>query len=610
MESRLRQGGDAVMTLEPLFFSIGLVLVVSYRFFQPIWDVGTGLLALGLLTALAYLSGYTARRRSDRPGVGRAVLITVVASQPLLLVLWALDLPVSRIALAFELALLFVGVAAAGVRRATGGFRTLAALAFAALAALPTMVGLVRSDGEDQLRATQRYLFTSYHDLSIVTHTVIEDELQEGGALTLLPDGRVLLVSGSGVSRLLDFSDGLEASPVQLDLPIDVAAYRALGRREPEFYRLFDAIYDDGHLFVSYIHWDSEQDCYALRLADAEFDGSVAGPWKTRFESRPCVSLPYMPNTSGGRIAILDPLHILLSVGTFGGGEPGYGGWKEESDYGKILQLDRSTWQHRVFTTGHRNPEGLLVVGDSIWSTEHGPHGGDELNLIEEGSDYGWPFVSYGTDYGKKTLTSGSTPGDHAGFTAPIHAWTPSVGISNLIRVTDGVFPLWKDDLLIGALSGLGNGHSLFRVRLLEGRAVNIEKIQIGSRVRDLLQLPMGGPLVLWDGRGHILVVQPADHVFSQCAACHGIRSAQHGIGPDLFGVVGSPVARHDNYEYSAALRSYGGVWTTARLDRFLEHPQGEVPGTSMEHEGVTDPVERAEIIQFLTEVSAGRPVN
>jgi hypothetical protein len=118
-------------------------------------------------------------------------------------------------------------------------------------------------------------------------------------------------------------------------------------------------------------------------------------------------------------------------------------------------------------------------------------------------------------------------------------------------------------------------------VRLLEERAVSVEKIPIRSVVRDVLQLPAGGPLLLWDGRGVVRVLRPADHVFSQCAACHGMRDGQqHGIGPDLFGVVGSPVGRHGNYDYSAALRQYGGTWTPARLGRFLEDPQHGSRGT------------------------------
>jgi cytochrome c len=176
------------------------------------------------------------------------------------------------------------------------------------------------------------------------------------------------------------------------------------------------------------------------------------------------------------------------------------------------------------------------------------------------------------------------------------------VGISNLISVTDGIFPLWQGDLLIGSLGGLGSGRSIFRMRLLDGRTITAERIPTGSTVRDLAQLPQG-PLVLWDGSGLIQVIRPADHVFAHCTGCHAVRDGVHGIGPNLWGVVGSPVARHTDYEYSAAMRRYGRTWTTPRLDRFLQSPSDEIPGTTMEHDGIDDPVERAEIIKFLTEI-------
>jgi len=605
--------GGKVMALESLLIAVGLALAVSLRGFEPIWRVDLGLSAIGVLTGVAYLVGYAAYRRSERSSLGRAVLVAVVVSQPLLLALWLLDLGGSRVVLLGELALLFLGVAWAGVR-APGALRMVVACAFAGVAALPTLIGLARPAAADpaaQSGSVRHYAFSSYHDLSVTTHVALDHESQDGGAMTLLPDGRVLLVAGSGAARLLDFTDSLDTSPVELGLPIDVTAYRALGRREPEFYRVFDAVYDEGSLLVSYVHWDPALDCYALRLAEADFDGTHAGPWVTRFESRPCVALSYMYDTSGGRIALLDPSRLLLSVGSFGLSEPYERSRIEKADHGKILELHRKTWSRRVFTTGHRNPQGLLVTGDRIWSTEHGPQGGDELNLIEAGSDYGWPFVSYGTDYGKKTLSSGATPGDHSGFREPIHSWVSSVGISNLIEVSSGLFPMWRGDLLIGALNGLGNGNALFRVRLLEGRVVTVERIPMaGRKVRDLLELPGDGPLVLWDGRGQVSIVRPADHVFAACTGCHSIRIAQHGIGPTLYGVVGSPVGRHPDYEYSAALRRYGGVWTSARLDRFLQRPQDEVPGTSMEHEGLADPAERAEMIRFLRELSDGRPVD
>jgi glucose/arabinose dehydrogenase/cytochrome c2 len=595
------EGGRA--WLESLLIAGGLTLAVSLRAFEPIWDLDSGLLAIGLLTGIAYLAGSSAHRRSARRGLGRAALITIVVSQPLLLALWLLDLGGSRVVLVAELALLFVAVAWAGRRWPEARARLPIAFAFAAVSSLPTLARVGRLDAGASVGPERRFVFTSYVDLSLTEHRVAHDELQDGGAMTLLPDGRVLLVTGSGSGWLLDFSAGLETSPLEVGLPLDVAAYRTPGRHQPEFYRVFDVVYDEGTLLASYVHWDPTQGCFALRLAEAAFDGSTVGTWTTRFETRPCVVASYVPNTSGGRIAVLSSSRLLLTTGNFGVDYD----LVEKSDYGKVVEIDRRTWEHEVFTSGHRNPEGLLVDGDRIWSTEHGAHGGDELNLLTKSESYGWPWVSYGTDYGKKTLASGAVPGDHADYTAPVYAWVPSVGISNLITVSGDLFPQWRNDLLVGALSGLGNGEALFRVRLLEGRAVSIERIPTGSRVRDLLELPNGGPLVLWDGRGSVRILRPATHVFSTCSGCHGIRNAAHGIGPDLFGVVGAPVARHADYAYSAALRRYGHTWTTGRLDRFLESPNGEVPGTSMEHAGIADPEERAEIIQFLRDISAGR---
>jgi cytochrome c2 len=593
-----------VAVLEPLLVCTGLTLAVSHRSFEPIWRVSSGLLVLGSLTGIAYLAGYTVSRLSRQRGVGRTAVIAAVASGPILFTLLALGLPASRYALVFELALLwtFLGLAAT---RLPHSFRLLTALLFAGFAAYPTLIGITQLGGASTSFSSDdvEYVFTSYHDLRIAKFRVLEGDLQYGGAMTLVPDGRVLLVAGSGDATLLDLGagDGVNASRIDLELPIDVSGYYSQARSPTWFYRVTDVLYSDGHLLATYTHWDSERDCYTMRLMEAEFRELAVGPWTTRFESQPCVAMERLNNESAGRLASLDESHILLTMGHFGRR------WDEESNYSKILMFDRETWHSQIFTRGHRNPQGLLVSSDGIWSTEHGPHGGDELNRIEQGLNYGWPSVSYGTDYGKKTLASGRTPGDHSGFAAPIYTWTPSVGISNLIQLSGGAFPNWKGDLLVGSLTGLGNGHALFRVRILQGRAVNVERIPIGSPVRDLVELAQG-EVVLWDGHGMIQVIRPADHVFAQCAGCHNIRNNAHGIGPDLAGVVGSPVGRHTDYEYSEAMRTYGGRWSATRLNRFLRNPQDEIPGTSMEGDGIEDPAARAEIIEFLSEISGGAP--
>ena len=593
---------------EPLLVVIGLTLLVSLGKQAPIWDVPRGLLALSSAMGAAYLAGYMALRRSRSLGLRYAPLITMVATQPVLLAWCLLGPQGSRRVLVAELSLVFFFVALAG-SSLPARLRVVAAVLFVGLTAYPSLAAISEVERGDPGAPPPEveYVFTSYQDLSLTSYQVTNDPPQDGGALALLPAGQVLLVAGDGLANILDFEDGLEATPVDLHIPLDVAAYRASPRSSPQFYRVLDVEYLTGRLLVTYTHWNRSEDCYTLRLIEADFDGSVAGDWETRFESQPCVQMEYMNNETGGRLAVVDSSHVLLTIGTFTIEYRDYADWRRASDYGRILALDLDSGAYETVSVGHRNPQGLLVAGGRIWSTEHGPQGGDELNLIQRGSDYGWPFVSYGTDYGKKTLHMGGDPGQHSGYAEPVYAWIPSIGVSNLIQVSSGLFPLWKGDLLVASLSGLGNGMALFRLRLIDDRPVSVERIPAKNRVRDLIELP-DGPLVLWDGLGGIRVLRPADYVFSACTGCHSIRKAQHGIGPDLWGVVGSPVARHEEFQYSAAMRQQRGRWTNDRLDRFLADPQREIPGTSMSFEGVPDPATRAEIIRFLQDIGAGRP--
>lgn len=79
----------------------------------------------------------------------------------------------------------------------------------------------------------------------------------------------------------------------------------------------------------------------------------------------------------------------------------------------------------------------------TLWSTEHGPRGGDEINVLEEGEHYGWPMVTYGTRYGNQDWPANPNQGRHLGYQAPVYAFVPSIGISNLIQIENELFPYW-----------------------------------------------------------------------------------------------------------------------------------------------------------------------
>ena len=107
-----------------------------------------------------------------------------------------------------------------------------------------------------------------------------------------------------------------------------------------------------------------------------------------------------------------------------------------------------------IWSYGHRNPQGLLVHPETgaLWANEHGPQGGDELNLILPGLNYGWPVVGYGVNYGSGTAIHAGTRGE--GMESPAHFWVPSIATSGLMVYTGDRFPLWKGSFFVGGMAG------------------------------------------------------------------------------------------------------------------------------------------------------------
>lgn len=150
-----------------------------------------------------------------------------------------------------------------------------------------------------------------------------------------------------------------------------------------------------------------------------------------------------------------------------------------------------------IWTYGHRNAQGMAVdpeTGD-LWQNEHGPQGGDELNLIESGSNYGWPVVGYGVHYRTGQRIHAGT--QHEDMQAPAHVWVPSIGVSGMLFYTGGAFPEWQGDVLVGGL----RGQQLVRLRLDQRRVVREETLlQDIGRIRDVRQGPDGLIYLAIDG--------------------------------------------------------------------------------------------------------------
>jgi hypothetical protein len=223
-------------------------------------------------------------------------------------------------------------------------------------------------------------------------------------------------------------------------------------------------------LFASHHYWKADAQCFVVRVSMLETDterfmhgAPDTASWETIFESTPCVPLKVDGKAqrfggiqSGGHMALLNPHELLVAMGDHerdGVNTPESYSQDPNSSYGKTVLLDLNDFSSQLFSVGHRNPQGLFVDGpDGIWLTEHGPQGGDELNKISRGANYGWPLASYGTQYGEHFWPGDPVAGSHESMAQPFYSWVPSIGISSLMVAHGQQFKLWDRDLLVTSL--------------------------------------------------------------------------------------------------------------------------------------------------------------
>lgn len=491
---------------------------------------------------------------------------------------------------------------------------------------------------------------TAFYVLRVRSHEgLIEPPATRGGGLDRLGD-RFLLGTGDGhLYTVRVAGDEVDAQALQIRVPVNreefaktfhgsaVAPAFSGGYVEdaPEVqtwrFRVADVIAqvagDSVRIFASHHIWKPQEQCFAVRVSQLETQLSgleqLAGPgtWQTIFESRPCLPMsgegamrgknPFRGEEIGGRLVLLDVNTLMFSQGDHGfsgiEGGPAYA-QDPQATYGKTIRIDLRTHAVSINTRGHRNPQGLYAGPDGrIWETEHAAQGGDELNLLEPGANYGWPLVTYGTDYGALIWPLSQQQGHHVGFQQPVYSWLPGVGISNLVQIQRERFPVWRGDLMIGTLGA----RALFRVVLDGNRAVVTEPIPLQKRVRDVQELD-DGRLLLWTDEAALLTIEPASGSSAQvdfataCSGCHRINDGfSHRMGPDLFGLLDRGVAGAENYAaYTPALKKLGGDWDEQRLNQFLRDPQSVAPGTSMIFPGIADDQQRASIVDYLMKAS------
>ena len=191
------------------------------------------------------------------------------------------------------------------------------------------------------------------------------------------------------------------------------------------------------------------------------------------------------------------------------------------NDLGKIIRIrpdgsvppdnpfvGKAAARPEIWSYGHRNPQGLTLhpVTGKLWEHEHGPRGGDEVNLIEKGKNYGWPVIGYGIDYSGAKIHEST---QKAGMEQPLKYWVPSIAPSGMTFYTGNVFAPWRGSLFVGALAG----QLLVRLELDGDKVVREERLlqQLRERIRDVREGPDGALWLATDSSsGRILRLTPA----------------------------------------------------------------------------------------------------
>ena len=336
---------------------------------------------------------------------------------------------------------------------------------------------------------------------------------------------------------------------------------------------------------------------------------------------------------------------LLVAVGS--SGNPGSGMVQRlDGDIGKILRINRDgsipsdnpfrnskNVRPELWAIGLRSVGGMAIDYENrVWAMDMGPQGGDELNLLSPGGNYGWPAVTWGFYYsGDPISTKQSAPE----FDDPINVWSPSISPFGLNYYKGKAFPNWQGDFFVGAMGD----QSIFRLKIRDNEVVEQERLisHLNERIRSIETGPDGFLYALTDAsKGRIIRIRPgqpepseknkvsrpvamsagldimgileehgvmqdeetmqalytpydpprAERIFQQsCSSCHDrSESGRNGVGPNLFQVIGRNSGSYPDFVYSKAMsdKATSIIWDASTMAAFLSNPEAYYPGNKM----------------------------
>lgn len=345
----------------------------------------------------------------------------------------------------------------------------------------------------------------------------LEDVVEGSGlrtpwAIDWLPDGKALITNRPGTIQVLDkgqLSPPIEGVPESMELGqggmMEVAVH-------PDYAK-------NGWIYLGYSEPAKDGGRKALtKIVRGKL--KFSGPQATWGDQQTIWEGDQQFYTGAGvhfgvRIAFDGKGKVYFAIGERGGNMLAQ---ELTNPFGKIYRLNEdgtvpkdnpfaTSSQPGIWSYGHRNPQGLVVLQNGeVWLTEHGPRGGDEVNQVVRGANYGWPVVAFSTNYDDSPFR---TPWPKAGqnFKMPAFRWLPSIGACGLDFGRGNAFPRWKGDLLAGGLSG----NNVDRIRVKDGKLVEREELLHGmGRVRDVAVGPDGFVYIVLNGPDKVFRMVPA----------------------------------------------------------------------------------------------------
>jgi glucose/arabinose dehydrogenase len=342
------------------------------------------------------------------------------------------------------------------------------------------------------------------------TVTTVTDKLVAPWSIAFLPGGKMLVTEKQGNMRVVS-ADGAVSEPLtgvpmvhfqgQVGL-LDLALDKNFAQNRRIFFTYSENVNGgmDSHIV----------------LASANLNNELTGITgaKIILGSMPALSNQRYGANQGGRIAVDRDGNLFVIIGDRAPTPPSDYGQQNDTTIGKVLHLTpegkpvagnpfigKAGYAPEVYSMGHRSPEGLAInpANGELWETEHGPQGGDELNKIEAGKNYGWPVITHGIDYNNQPITTGIV--EKAGMEQPRYYWNPVIAPSGMAFYQGNQFPGWRDSIFVGGLGGqlLDRLHMDWKTNKVIGEEPLLLEPGIRARIRDVRFAPDGTIYVLTD---------------------------------------------------------------------------------------------------------------